>query len=105
MSDYSGKKHDGTLLDGEIVYGRRKNAAQFNGKGFISLEGVPDTLSPKSRPLTVGAFCQPTAPDGVLVAMGDQTNGFSLYLKDSVPHFAVRAEGGSSRSPPKTLLR
>lgn len=94
VSDFSGKKHDGTLRDGEIVYGRRKNAVKFDGKGFIFQESVPDTLNPKARPLTVGAFCQPTAPDGVLVAMGDKTNGFSLYLKDSVPHFVVRADGG-----------
>ncbi len=93
VTDFSGKKHDGTLRDGEIVYGRRKNAVKLDGKGFISLESVPDTLNPTTRPLTVGAFCQPTAPDGVLVAMGDTTNGFSLYLKDSVPHFVVRAEG------------
>ncbi len=46
-----------------------------------------------SRALTVGAMCKPTAPDGVIVSMGDTRDGFSLYLQGGVQHFAVREKG------------
>lgn len=29
-------------------------------------------------------------PDGVLIAQGGRSHGFSIYLKDSIPHFALR---------------
>ena len=43
--------------------------------------------------MTVGAMCKPSAPDGVIVSMGDAMDGFSLYVQDGVPHFAVRTKG------------
>jgi hypothetical protein len=95
--DFSSKKHNGTLQNGEIVEGRRKNAIKFDGKGMISVANVPETLNPASRPLTVGAFCKPSSPDGVVVAMGDKANGFSLYLKEGVPQFAIRSNGELSK--------
>jgi hypothetical protein len=91
--DLSGNEHAGTLRGGELVYGRRKTAVKLDGTGLISMDGSPNALNPACRPLTVGAFCQPAAPDGVLLAMGDKNNGFSLYLKAGVPQFAVRAQG------------
>jgi hypothetical protein len=93
VSDASGKNHHGMLEQGEIVFGRKKNAARFQGDGSIGMAKVPDTLDPQSRALTVGAFCLPESGDAVLVAMGDALNGFSLYLRDGVPHFAVRSDG------------
>jgi hypothetical protein len=93
ISDASGKKHNGLLKNGEIVFGHIKNAVKLDGNGMISIAPLPATLDPALRSLTVGAFCQPASPDGVIVAMGDKTNGFSLYLKEGVPHFVVRANG------------
>jgi hypothetical protein len=92
MSDASGNKHDGTLRNGEVVYGRRKNAVKLDGKGMI-LAATPESLNPASRPFTVGALCQPAAADGVIASMGDHSNGFSLYLKGGIPQFAVRTNG------------
>ena len=97
VSDFSGKEHNGTCHDGQIVYGRRKNAVKLKGKGMIAMPDLPDTLDPASRSLTVGAFCQPTLPNGVVAAMGDKANGFSLYLKEGVPQFVVRANGQLSK--------
>jgi hypothetical protein len=93
VADASGKKHDGAVQDGEIVYGRRKHAVKLDGKGMVAMTAVPDTLNPQSQAMTVGAFCQPSAPDGVVAAMGDKSNGFCLYLEAGVPQFAVRAQG------------
>jgi hypothetical protein len=97
ISDGSGRKHVGNLQDGEIVYGRNKYAVKLHGNGMILMAELPKTLNPASRALTVGAFCQPLRPDGVVVAMGDKTNGFSLYLKGGVPQFAVRSNGALSK--------
>ena len=98
ISDGSGKKHAGRLQNGAIVEGRNRNAIRFDGTGTIVMGDVPASLNPASRALTVGAFCQPAGPDGVLVAMGDKSNGFSLYLKAGVPHFAVRSDGRLSQA-------
>jgi len=93
VDDASGKEHDGTLSKGRVVYGRNKNAISLNGDGSIVMADVPESLNPTSRSFTVGAFCQPVAEDGVVVAMGDKTNGFSLFLKGGVPHFVVSSDG------------
>ncbi len=93
VSDASGKNHSGTIHHGEIVYGRNKNAIKLDGDGWIAMANVPASLNLESQPFTVGAYCQPMAADGVVVTMGDKTNGFSLYLKKGVPHFVVRSGG------------
>ena len=93
VPDGSGHGHTGTLQGGEIVFGRNKPAVQFAGKGRLTTLGVSADMDFTSRPLTVGAMCRPSAPDGVIVALGDAEDGFSLYLQGGVPHFAVRAKG------------
>lgn len=91
--DSSGQKHHGTLQGGEVSEGKRKQALKLNGTGQVSISPLPESLNPSSRALTVGALCRPAAGDGVVAALGDKTNGFSLYLKDGRPQFAVRAGG------------
>lgn len=91
VGDASGQHHDGRLQNGEIVEGKRKPAVQFLGDGAISL--LDDNLDPSQRALTVGALCKASAGDGVIASLGDATNGFSLYLKDAIPRFVVRADG------------
>ena len=93
INDASGKKHHGLMVRGSILEGRRRNAVELNGDGMIRVTGAADTLDPTGRALTVGAVCQPSKPDGVIAAMGDTRDGFSLYLKDGIPHFAVRRMG------------
>lgn len=92
IPDGSGHGHTGTLEAGEIVFGRNSPAVQFAGKGLVTMAQVSG-LDLASRALTVGAMCKPTAPDGVIVSMGDTRDGFSLYLQGGVPHFAVREKG------------
>jgi hypothetical protein len=90
--DGSGQGHGGTLVAGEVVFGRNKPAVRFGGQGMLTMGGAaPLVLG--SQPLTVGAMCRPAAPDGVIVAMGDEKDGFSLYVREGVPRFAVRTKG------------
>ena len=92
-SDASGNGHDGQLVGATLTEGRLKNAVQLAGAGSVRMATVPASMDPRMRALTVGAFCRPSALDGVLLAMGDSTNGYCLYLEAGVPHFAVRAAG------------
>lgn len=93
VSDASGQKHDGQLVGGEIVPGRRRPAVAFAGAGSITVTEGAETLDFVSRTLSVGARCKPASADGVIISVGDQVNGFSLYLKNGIPHFSVRADG------------
>ena len=96
IADASGKGHHGKRQDVDVVdlaepAGSR--ALKFSGNGAVALRPSPESLDPTYRPLTVGAWCKPESPDGVIVAHGNQVFGYSLYLKDRVPHFAVRLSG------------
>lgn len=93
VQDGSGHGHVGTIVAGTIVPGRRKPAIELAGTGAVTADRLGPDIEISGRGLTVGAMCKPTAPDGVLVSMGDSTEGFSLYLRDAVPHFAVRTNG------------
>lgn len=92
VPDGSGRGHDGTLLAGEIVPGREKPAVKFAGAGLLTATGMA-AAELVAQPLTVGAMCRPDSKDGVVVAMGGGQDGFSLYLEDGIPRFAVRAAG------------
>jgi hypothetical protein len=52
--------------------------------------------------MTVGAMCKPSVQDGVLVSMGEATDGLGLYVREGVPRFAVRI-GGALHEVPGTL--
>ena len=93
VSDGSGHDHTGTIAAGTIVYGKRKPAVKLEGAGAVTAESLGRGIDFAGRAMTVGAMCKPSAPDGVIVSMGDAMDGFSLYVQDGVPHFAVRTKG------------
>jgi arylsulfatase A-like enzyme len=66
---------------------------KFDGKGQVSLGRTPPRLDPSWKPLTVGARCNPEGGDGVIIAQGGESLGYSLYLKGGIPHFAIRSGG------------
>jgi len=93
VPDASGKKHDGRLTGGQIVSGRRRPALVLEGQGVITADASAQPLDLAGRTLSIGARCRPTSADGVIVAVGDDRNGMSLYIKNAIPHFAVRSAG------------
>lgn len=93
VKDGSGKKRHGELQGGQVVEGRRRPALKLDGQGQLRMTQTPDRLNPAGRTLTVGALCKPASGDGVIASMGDRQYGFSLYLKEGIPHFAVRIQG------------
>ncbi len=50
-------------------------------------------LDPAAKPITVGAVCNPKAGDGVIVAQGGISMGYTLYLKGGKPTFGIRSSG------------
>jgi arylsulfatase A-like enzyme len=50
-------------------------------------------LDPAGKPITVGAWCTPAEGDGVVLAQGGASTGYTLYLKGGQPHFGVRSGG------------
>jgi arylsulfatase A-like enzyme len=55
-----------------------------------------EDLDPSAKPLTVGACCMnmnSSSVEGVLIAHGGELYGYSLYIRDARPHFAVRTGG------------
>ncbi len=52
-------------------------------------------LDPTAMAVHVGGWVTPSSADGVILAQGGETRGYSLYLRAGKPCFAVR-EGGES---------
>jgi hypothetical protein len=75
----------GTLL--------KAKAVEFKGDGHIACKTPEWRDWAVDSPLVVGAWVYPGSGNGVVAAMGGKDNGFSLYLKDGVPTFAVRSAG------------
>jgi hypothetical protein len=88
--DTSGKGNNGELKDGESVAGRKGKALKLEGQGSVA---VKPGLDPSGKPFTVGAWCKPVAGEGVIIAQGGGSHGFSLFLRDGVPCFALRVRG------------
>ncbi|MEO2021988.1 MAG: sulfatase/phosphatase domain-containing protein [Pirellulaceae bacterium] len=74
-----------------IVDGQSGKAIKLDGSGpAFTLPSSPQ-LDPSGIPLTVGAWCKSVSGNGVLIAQGGVSQGYSLYLKDGLPVFALRA--------------
>ncbi len=60
----------------------------------ISRVEVPraEGLDPTGKPVTIEAWIHADRPAGVVLAHGGNSHGFSLYLQQGRPHFAVRAQ-------------
>jgi len=79
----------------------------LDGGGHVAVSSEDEAFSPAMKPFTVGGWCRPESGDGVFVSFGGQTHGFSLYLREGVPHFAVMSGGTlcTVRGPRDVALR
>ncbi|MFO7973347.1 MAG: sulfatase-like hydrolase/transferase [Candidatus Hydrogenedentota bacterium] len=92
VPDVSGNNRNGLLHQGRIIDTPHGKALALDGSGQVNVPDPDQDFSPAMRALTVGGWCRPEAPDGVVVSFGGQTNGFSLYLREGHPHFAIRSQ-------------
>ncbi|MBN2308947.1 MAG: sulfatase-like hydrolase/transferase, partial [Candidatus Hydrogenedentes bacterium] len=91
VRDESGNGHDGIAQGARLVAGRVGKALEFSDKALVRVEPAPDSLSPAMKPFAVGAWVNPAHADGVIASFGGQSQGFSLYLRNALPHFTIRA--------------
>jgi hypothetical protein len=75
----------------------RERAAGSPFEQVLRLEGPDEEerhgVDPSGKPCHVGAWVTPESPDGVILAQGGGSYGYSLYLRDAKPCFALRNEG------------
>lgn len=86
-----GKAATASLTKQSIVAGRKGKAIKLDGSGPAFTLPTSPQLDPAGISLTVGAWCKPASGNGVLIAQGGISQGFSLYLRESAIVFAVRA--------------
>ncbi len=92
VADASGRMSTATLVEGKVVREGDDHALQFEGTGHLKL-APSSRLDPSRSAIVVGAWINPTVSKGVLIAIGGETTGLSLYLKDGIPTFALRSKG------------
>ncbi len=96
--DSSGKGHNGKIVNGSIVPGRKSSALRLTGDGHVILDPVPNDLDPLCRPLTVGAWVKSDSGDGTLFTLGVRRFGLALYLSKGRPIFLLRANMAPHRA-------
>lgn len=93
VTDTSGKANHGMNRGSSAAAGRAGAGARaFDGDSFIEVGKAP-SLNPSRGPWTVEAVIQPAKPDGVVLARGGKSQGYSLWIKDRKPAFTVAADG------------
>ncbi|HIF30167.1 MAG TPA: DUF4976 domain-containing protein [Planctomycetaceae bacterium] len=65
----------------------------LDGKSPAVREPSSNEVDPSVRPFTVGGWLRSADPNGVLLAQGGESLGYSLYLKKGVPTLALRSDG------------
>jgi len=85
---------DGKIPPGVTsIDGPSGTAIQLTGTGAVATRASSDELNPAYKPIAIGAWCRPDEPDGVLIAQGGESQGYSLYLQNKMLVFAIRAAG------------
>lgn len=90
VTDVAATQHQSKITKGSVVKTDRGRAVEFRGEGHIQVTPSPK-LDPVGTALVIAAWCYAGSNRGVVAAMGGEKQGFSLYLKDGVPTFAVRS--------------
>jgi len=60
-------------------------------QGSMIEVGNPEGINPAGKAIAVEAWVNAEKPGGVVLASGGANHGYSLYLRNGRPHFAVRA--------------
>ena len=89
-ADLSSQGHRLKVAPDSVRDGRKGRSIIINGAGLTLAGASPD---PSGKPFTAGAWIRADQLDGVILAQGGGSQGFSLYLKAGVPHFAIRSGG------------
>jgi arylsulfatase A-like enzyme len=91
--DSSGKKNT-FVADGALKFVTKDgySARYFDGNSYIDVDKSP-ALHCAGTPWSVEVKILAEKPDGAILSYGGTGNGYSLFLKDGKPGFAVRTGG------------
>ena len=80
-------------VKGKVISFENGKAVELKGEGAIVRRGGSGKLNPRYKPMTVSSYCRLDGDDGVVIAQGGVSLGYSLFFLKRVPHFAVRSGG------------
>jgi len=72
--------------------------------GDMGVKAAVERPAIAAKAFAVGGSVLPLAENGVIAAQGGVAMGFSLYIANGVPHFAVRADGAVTTIADKAKL-
>ena len=90
-NDLSGQGNQGELHGGKFVGDAGKTVLRLETGDYVDV-AKSNSLNPGLMPWTIEARVKAESPNGVIMAQGGEANGYSLYLQDGIPRFAVRIE-------------
>ena len=90
--DLSGRGNHGIPHGCRTVEADGGKALSIRGGEYIEVPRS-ERLDPSMGPWTFEACVKAEAANGIILAHGGQARGYAVYLKDSVPHIAVRIDG------------
>jgi arylsulfatase A-like enzyme len=97
IRDSSGKGNDGTNRGTVIEQGQNNQPARrFDGKSIITLKKTP-SLDPAKLPWTTEIVFKSDNPNGLLIAVGGESHGYSLLLEEGKPVFRITVAGDTQR--------
>jgi len=91
--DSSGEANHGKITGAALVDGATGKARRFSGVDSIAVD-KSDSLDCAMGPVSISAWVKPDKANGVVLAKGGQSHGYSLYLRKGKPVFAVRLANG-----------
>lgn len=90
VRDHSGHGNNGLLKGGTFVEEAGIKALMLQNGGYVDIPSSP-SLNISMMPLTIEVSVKPDSPNGVIVAHGGESQGYSLYIEEWMPKFTVRA--------------
>lgn len=76
----------------KLVETAAKRVVETNGKSIKS-KPSSNAVDPAFKPMTMGGFVKSKSGNGVVIAQGGVSLGYSLMLNEGVPTFYVRSQG------------
>ena len=90
-ADLSGQRNNGVLHGGRFVDDAGRKALRLGNGDYVEV-AHSSTLNPGMISWTIEARVNAETPDGIIMAQGGESHGYSLYLRKGAPCFAVRIE-------------
>jgi arylsulfatase A-like enzyme len=77
----------------------------LSGQGPAVSEPSSKEIDPSLRPFTVGGWLRTAQPNGVFMAHGGESLGYSLYLQEGVPTFVLRSDGQQGKVTARAAIK